>query len=125
MSLGTEEACPGEIIASAPGDIQVVVYGEAFPAKKLKKDIASLPRTDITSLAHAGCDGCIEIGEWLTEGQRRELRKLMSFPGGNPSTVFQIIVNVPPIRRLICEWPHGSPDEEDMYHFTQLADLDV
>ncbi len=27
------------------------------------------------------------------------------------ATVFQIIVNVPPVRRLICEWPRGSPDE--------------
>jgi hypothetical protein len=124
MSLGIEAACSGEIIAYAPGDIQVIVYGEAFPAKKLKKDTASMPRTDIRTLANAGCDGCIEVGDWLTEDQRRELRKLMSFPGENLATVFQIIVNVPPVRRLICEWPHGSPDEEDTYHFTQLADLD-
>jgi hypothetical protein len=124
MSLGTEAASSGEIIASAPGDIQVIVYGEAFPAKKLKKDAAPLPRTDIIRLACAGCDGCIEIGDWLTEEQRREFRKLMSFPGDNPATVFQIVVNVPPVRRLICEWPHGSSDEGDTYHFTQLADLD-
>ncbi len=54
MSLGTEEAHPGEIIASAPGDIQVIIYGKAFPAKKLKKDIAAMPRTDIRCMAHAG-----------------------------------------------------------------------
>lgn len=123
MSLRTEVACSGEIIASFPGDIQVIIYGEAFPAKKLKKDIVSLPRTDIRSLDDAGCDGCIELGNWLTEDQRRELRKLMSFPRENPATVFQIVVNVPPVRRLICEWPHGSSDGEDTYHFTQLADL--
>ncbi len=45
-------------------------------------------------------------------------------PGDNPATVFQILVNVPPICRLICEWPHGSPDRGDRYYFTQLADLD-
>gem|GEM_PF-2100487 len=128
MSLRTEEACSGDrsgdITATAPGDIQVIVYGEAFPAKKLKKDIVSRPGAAIRSLDYEGCDGCIEIGDWLTEDQRRELRKLMSFPGGNPATVFQILVNVPPICRLICERPHGSPDGGDRYYFTQLADLD-
>lgn len=127
MSLGTEEACSGDrsdIIAATPGDIQVIVYGEAFPAKKLKKSLVSRQRNDIRSLAHTGCDGCIEIGDWVTEDQRQELRKLMSFPKENPATVFQIIVNVPPICRLICEWPHGGPDGEDRYYFTQLADLD-
>ncbi len=119
-----EEACPKEIIASTPGDIQVIVYGEAFPAKKLKKGIISRPGTDIRSPAYAGCYGCIEIGDWIKEDQRRELRKLMSFPGNCPSTVFQIVVNVPPTCRLICEWSHGSLDSGDTYYFTQLVDLD-
>ncbi len=96
----------------------MIVYGEAFPAKKLKKDIVSWPGTDIRSLDYAGYDGCVEIGDWVTEDQRLELRKLMSFPGDNSAIVFQILINVPPICRLICEWPHGSPDGGDRYYFT-------
>jgi hypothetical protein len=63
------------------------------------------------------------MGDWLTDDQRQELRKLMSFPKENSATVFQIVVNVPPVCRLICEWPHGSSDKEDKYYFTQLANL--
>lgn len=123
MSWRTEEGYSGEIIATVPGDIQVIVYGESFPAKKLKKEISSPPGSDILGLPCAGCDGCIEIGDWLTDDQRQELQKLMSFPKENLATVFQIVVNVPPVCRLICEWPHGSADKEDKYYFTQLADL--
>jgi hypothetical protein len=63
------------------------------------------------------------MGDWLTDDHRQELRKLMSFPKENSATVFQIVVNVPPVCRLICEWPHGSSDKEDKYYFTQLANL--
>ncbi len=124
MSSALGKACSREIIASTPEDIQVIVYGEAFPAKKLKKDIVSRPGQDIRSPAYSDCYGFIEIGDWITEDQRRELRKLMNFPRDYPSTVFQIVVNVPPTCRLICEWPHGSLDSEDRYYFTQLVDLD-
>jgi hypothetical protein len=124
MSLGTEEACSGEVVAAAPGDIEVIVYGESFPAKKLKKNFGTQPTTDMPGMAHPSSHGCVEMGDWLTEDQLQELRKLMSFPEENLATVFQIVVNVPPLRRLICEWPHGSPDKEDKYCFTQLADLD-
>lgn len=111
MSSGKEKACPEEIIASAPGDIQVIVYGDAFPAKKLKKGVR-------------GRDGCFEVGDWLTNDRRQELRRLMSYPLDNPATVFQIVVNVPPMRRLICEWPHENLGKEGRYYFTQLVDLD-
>lgn len=123
MISATEEGCPREIIASAPGDIQVIVYGEAFPAKKLKKGIISQPGIDVISPVYAGCYGCIEIGDWITEDRRHELRKLMSFPRNYPATVFQIVVNVPPMCRLICEWPHEDSNVDDMYYFTQLVDL--
>lgn len=124
MNSVTEEASPKEIVAMSPGDIQVIVYGEAFPAKKLKKDIISQPGQDIKSQAYSCCCGCIEIGDWITEEQRRELRKLISFPGNYPTTVFQIVVNIPPTCRLICEWTHANTDRGDRYYFTQLADLD-
>lgn len=124
MSSGTENICSGEIIAGAPGDIQVIVHGETFPAKKLMKDMSSASETDIKSLPSGSSYGCFEVGDWLTDVQRQELRKLMSFPVENTATVFQIVVNMPPMRRLICEWPHGSSGREDKYYFTQLADLD-
>lgn len=125
MNWRTEEDYSGEIIATVPGDIEVIVYGESFPAKKLKKDVGPQPATDMPGMAHAGCYGCVEMGDWLTEDQLQELRKLMSSPREDLATVFQIVVNVPPLRRLICEWPHRSIDKEDKYHFMQLADLDI
>jgi hypothetical protein len=112
------------VVAAAPGDIEVIVYGESFPAKKLKKDISSKTGNNMAGVPPQECDGCVEMGEWLTEDQRQELRKLMSFPKENSATVFQIIVNVPPLRRLICEWPHRGSDKADKYYFTQLANLD-
>lgn len=123
MSSVIEEGYPREIVASTPGDIQVIVYGEAFPVRKIKKGIISQPEQDIKRSVYSGSCGCIEIGDWITDDQRRELRKLMSFPRNYPSTVFQIVVNVPPTCRLICEWPHGDSDEESTYHFIQLVDL--
>lgn len=110
-----------ETIALAPGDIQVIVHGECFPVKKLKAlncwsgGDAPEPNQQYT--------GFLEIGEWLSEQDRNEFRKLMSFPKDYPTTVFQILVNVPPGRRLVCEWPHDTRDEDE-YYFTQLADLD-
>lgn len=124
MSSGTENICSGEIVADAPGDIQVIVHGETFPAKKLRKDVGPTSETDVKSPLSGSSYSCFEVGDWLTDVQRQELRKLMSFPVENTATVFQIVVNVPPMRRLICEWPHGSSGREDKYYFTQLADLD-
>lgn len=124
MNSAIEEACSKEIVALKPGDIQLVVYGEAFPIKKLKKDIISRHGQDIKSLAYSCCYGCIEIGDWITEEQHHELRRLMSFPGNYPTTVFQIVVNIPPMCRLICEWTHVKTDRRDLYYFAQLADLD-
>jgi hypothetical protein len=118
-----EEAYPREIIASTPGDIQIIVYGETFSAKRLKKGIISRPGVDIRSPTYTDCCGCVEIGDWISEDKRRELRKLMSFPGIYPTTVFQIVVNVPPACRLICEWPHEESNIDDKYYFTQLIDL--
>jgi|WetSurMetagenome_2_1015567.scaffolds.fasta_scaffold199982_2 hypothetical protein len=110
-----------ETVALAPGDIQVIVHGECFPVKKL-----------LDFNHHEGSDepkpsqpftGFLEVGEWLSEHDIGEFRKLMSFPDDYPTTVFQILVNVPPERRLVCEWPHGSLPESE-YYFTQLVDLD-
>lgn len=123
MSQGTE-ACCGELIAAAPGDIEVIVYGESFPAKRLRKDIGLKPGNDRPSMLHSGCDGCVEMGDWLTEDQLQELQKLMSFPKDNSATVFQIVVNVHPFCRLICERPHMGAEDKNRYYFTQLADLD-
>jgi hypothetical protein len=124
MSSGTEDSCSGEITADAPGDIQVIVHGETFPAKKLRKDTSPASETGVKNAPAGKSYGCFEVGDWLTDVQLQELRKLMSFPVENTATVFQIVVNVPPMRRLICEWPHGSSGREDKYYFTQLADLD-
>ncbi len=92
MNSVTEEAYPKEIVALSPGDIQVIVDGEAFPAKKLKKDIISRQGQDIKSPAFSCCCGCVEIGDWITEAQHQELRKLMSFPENYPTNVFQMLV---------------------------------
>ncbi len=101
----------------------MIVHGETFPAKKLKENIRAI---SVDGPSSSDIAGCIEVGDWLTEHQMRELKKLMRFPQENPSTVFQIIVNVKPIRRLICEWPHTNSDDlEDKYYFTQLVDLDA
>jgi hypothetical protein len=112
-----------EVVAISPWDIQVIVHGETFPAKRFKEHIiaASENRSTRSDIA-----GFIEVGEWLTDAERVNLRRLMSLPNENPSTVFQLVVNVQPMRRLICEWPHASIDCEnaDRYYFTQLADLD-
>lgn len=110
-----------EIVARSPGDIQVLIYGESFPVKRLQY---------INSAIEADCPkissfrGRVEVGEWLTKAQKNELLKLMSFPKDHSSTVFQILINMPPMRSLICEWPHDCPDQEDGYYFTQLVDLE-
>lgn len=98
-----------ETIALAPGDIQVIVHGECFPVKKLKaldsRSVSDSPEPN------QQFTGFLEIGEWLSEQDRNEFRRLMSFPKDYPTTVFQILVNVPPERRLVCEWPHDSHGE--------------
>jgi len=119
MKLEQGAARANEIVAESPGDIQVVVYGESFPAKRLKSICSNADQADSSSIS-----GCVELGDWLTESQRGELRKLMSFPNDHPATVFQILINVPPMRRLICEWPHNGTNQEDSYCFMQLADLE-
>jgi hypothetical protein len=124
MGLRAEWVRSGEVVAASPGDIEVIVYGESFPAKKLKKDVISRPVNDMSDVPHAGCDGCIEVGDWLTKDRHQEFRDLMSFPKESPATVFQIVVNVPPVCRLICEWLHKGSDDKNRYYFTQLADLD-
>jgi hypothetical protein len=110
-----------ETVALAPGDIQVIVHGECFPAKKLR----TLDHQAGSDMQKPGqpFTGFLEVGEWLSEQDRNEFRKLMSFPEDYPTTVFQILVNLPPERRLVCECPHGSLPEKE-YYFTQLADLD-
>jgi hypothetical protein len=112
-----------EVVAISPWDIQVIVHGEAFPAKRFKEHLKAgsencSTRSDIA--------GFIKVGEWLTDAEKVKLRRLMSFPDENPSTVFQLVVNVQTMRRLICEWLHASIDceNEDRYYLTQLADLD-
>jgi hypothetical protein len=121
MKSGGEISPSGEIVARSPGDIQVVIYGESFPVKRLMYAHSSINADcpDIPSFS-----GCVELGEWLTDAQRNELRKLMSSPKDNSATVFQILINMPPTRRLICEWPRDCLDQKDSYHFTQLVDLE-
>jgi hypothetical protein len=110
-----------EIVARSPGDIQVLIYGESFPVRRLKY-INSAIESDSPKIS--SFRGRVEVGDWLTEAQKNELLKLMSFPKDHPSTVFQILINMPPMRRLICEWPHDCSNQEDGYYFTQLADLE-
>jgi len=112
-----------ETVAAAPGDIQVIVYGECFPAKKLKALVPSSGTGTAGKPLSTTYTGFLEIGEWLSEEDRKKLGKLMGFPKDYPATVFQILVNVPPGRRLICECPHDGFNEKRFY-FTQLADLD-
>jgi hypothetical protein len=71
-----------EVVAISPWDIQVIVHGEAFPAKRFKEHLKAgsencSTRSDIA--------GFIKVGEWLTDAEKVKLRKLMSFPDENPS----------------------------------------
>ncbi len=122
MNLRPGSTVIGEMVALAPGDIQIIVHGECFPAKRLK---ALIPDSGngVSGPDHTSPSGFLEVGEWLSQEQKSELQKLMGFPETNPATVFQILVNIPPESRLVCEWPHGCL-QEDGYYFTQLADLD-
>jgi hypothetical protein len=77
-----------ETVALAPGDIQVIVHGECFPLKKFKSldpqvgSDAPKPSQPFT--------GFLKVGEWLSEQDRNEFKKLMSFPEDYPTSVSDI-----------------------------------